>query len=414
MNIMKKIIAVLLAICVLFSVSGCLLQVDDERNRAIVVAVIDDTTEITKGEFIDAYNSRMYYTYYLYAQYGITITDEMVKTWKENVLNDLVNDKVLDLEVEKREFPTNDEDRQKARDDYEKLISDKIDELKKEAGDDTEGRDFDKEARDYYLDLIKENDFEDLDAYIEETAKAYRNERYYLSLVSDITVTNEEVRKAYDDLLTAQQKTPNLDADIVVYRPAGLSYKYIKITLTKEEKEAYQALVNEKKTEEAAEYLKTSSYARAEKYYNDIKGGKSFEEVMKEANDFLVANCGVKEEELKDPEEELKYYKDVSSTGFSGTLDSDLLALGDGECTEIEDVTNGTYVIAKCYSRYPSETEEYKVGNELYEKLKESTLKTKQNEALDGDGTSENPGKKAEIIATHKIKKYLSRVLTDY
>ena len=127
---------------------------------------------------------------------------------------------------------------------------------------------------------------------------------------------------------------------------------------------------------------------------------------MKDANKYLVENCGVSEDDVKDPEEELKLYKSVGSTGFAGTLDTKLLAAAKDDITGVLDAQKGVYVIGKCYGRFESVTHEYEVGNDIYKAIKEK---------LEDDAVSKKwENKLKSLKEAHDIKIYTNRINKNY
>lgn len=426
MKQIKKLIISLLAVCLLFTTSGCLVQVNTEKNRNITVALIDKKYEIKKGDYLDTYN----YYVALYAAYGMDLTSstyaEMREELKTSLVTSLINEKICEIEMEKVDFKISDEDREKARADFEEDIKELADKYKEEAeeaasatpspdatpaptatpGEEEKERDFMQEARDYYADLIKENDMTE-DEYIDELAKEYRLERFKKFILSDdINITDEDILAYYNEQLDAQKLSPNLDADVLLYEPSGVSYKYIKVALTTEEQEEYDKLIDEEKEDEAEAYIKKTSYKRAAEYLLRIKNGEAFEDVMKDANDYLIANCGVSEDDIKAPDEELKLYKTVGTTGFAGTLDTKLLAAAKDDVTGVLDAQKGVYVIGKCYGRFESVTHKYEVGNDIYDSIKEQLTEDAVEEKWED--------KLASLKEAHDIKIYTNRINANY
>lgn len=426
MKQLKKLIISLLAVCLLFTTAGCLVQVNTEKNRNITVALIDNKYEIKKGDYLDTYN----YYVALYALYGMDLTSstyaEMREELKTSLVTSLVNEKICEIEMEKVDFQISDEDREKARADFEEDIKELADKYKEEAeeaasatpspdatpaptatpGEEEKERDFMQEARDYYADLIKENDMTE-EEYIDELAKEYRLERFKKFILSDeITITDDDILNYYNEQLDAQKLSPNLDSDVLLYEPSGVSYKYIKVMLTTEEQEEYDKLIDEEKEDEAEAYIKKTSYKRAAEYLLRIKNGEAFEDVMKDANDYLIANCGVSEDDIKAPDEELKLYKTIGTTGFAGTLDTKLLAAAKDDMTGVLDAQKGVYVIGKCYGRFESVTHQYEVGNDIYNSIKEQLIENAVEEKWED--------KLASLKEAHDIKIYTNRINANY
>ena len=297
------------------------------------------------------------------------------------------------------------EEAAKKEEEDKKDDSDKDDKTDDTDKKEEEPRDFEQEARDHYEELFKSNNMTK-DEYIEEAAKEYRLERFKDYMTSNVSVSDDDIKKKYDELLAAQKLSPDVNADVVVYEPAGVSYKYIKVILTEEEQKEYDKLVDDKDTDGAAKYIKEKSYVVAEKYLERLNKGESFEAVMEDANKYLKEKCGAADDTIKDKDEILKLYKTIGSTGFAGTLDAELTGMDNGDMTGIVDSGKGVYVIAKCYGRFESVTKEYEVGNETYKAIKESLEKSEKETAWDE--------KLKEIKKSHTVKQYTSRIKKNY
>ena len=433
MKRIKKLLISLVAACLLFSTTGCIVQVNEEKNRNIVVALIDGKYEIKKGDYIDMFN----YYVALYAAYGMDIFSDSktLASVRENCINALIEDKICEIEMDKVDFAINDEDREKAKEDFEEMIQKLADQYKKDAekeaekntedadddedADNTEEdntddadkeeekeRDFVQEARDYYADLIEKKGMTE-EEYIDELANPHRLDRFKKYIMSETIVpTDEDILKYYNEQLDAQKLKPDLNADVVLYEPGGVSYKVIKVALTTEEQKEYKKLIDEDKDDDAEAYLKKTSYLRAKEYLSRINNGESFEDVLKDANAFLVEKCGEAEDSIKAPSEVLKLYKTVGSTGFAGTLDTKLLAAAEGDVTGVLEASDGVYVIGKCYGRFQSVIHEYEVGNDIYNDIKEAIQEDRVESGWDD--------KLKALVEAHDVKIYTNRINKNY
>lgn len=390
MKKIKALLALLLTCCILASASGCLLQVNEEKNNNIVLAVIDGKYEILKKDYLPIFS---YYSA-LYTYYGMDVTNDI----RDQCLETLISEKILKIEMDSMEFFINDEDRQKAREDYEEDLQELADQYKEEDDIEDSGRDYLQEAKDYYAKSFEESEITE-EEYIDDIAETYRLERYKKFLMSDIVATDSEIEERYNKLRDDQTIEPDMDADIIVYEPSGVSYKYITISLTEEEMKEYNALLEEDE-DKAEEYMEAQAKERAEKFLERVKNGEKFEDLIDEANEYLKTNCGVDEDDLVKSDEEQKLYKG-STTGIKGELDSKLLSLSTGKTTDILYTENGTYVIGKCYGRFTAVTHEYEVGNELYDSIKEALEEEKRDEKWSD--------LEEEILNKHSVETYESR-----
>ncbi len=428
MKKIKAMLALLLTCCILMTATGCLVQINEEKNNNIVLAVIDGKHEVLKKDYLPIFN----YYVAMYEYYGMEITDEV----REQCIDTIIREKIFTLEMDDAEFAVNEDDLKKAREDYEKELQELADSYKEEAeaeaaekedeseddaegdaeGDtegDTEGdaedkeeeRDYLQEAKDYYAKSFEESGMTE-EEYIDELAETHRLERYKDYLMSDIVATDEEVKERYKELKDSQTSKPDTDAEILIYEPSGVNYKYITISLTEEEMDEYEKMVkdageDEEKLEKAEEYLEEAAKKRAEEYIAKLDKGEKFETLMEEANKFLKDNCGVSEDDLVKVDEELKLYKG-DSTGIKGELDAKLLSLSTGSNTAALYTENGTYVIAKCYGRFASKTNELgEADSDLYKAIMEALVEEKKEEKW--TTLSE------DIVKKHTIKKYENR-----
>lgn len=390
MKKIKSLLAILLTCCILASASGCIVQINQEKNNNIVLAVVDGKYEILKKDYLPLFN---YYSL-MYSYYGISITNEV----RDQCLETLIREKIFELEMDEMEFFVNDEDLEKAREDYEKELQDLADQYKEDDDVEDSGRDYLQEAKDYYAKSFEESETTE-EEYIKDMAESYRLERYKKFLMKDIVATDDEIKERYNKLKDDQTITPNMDADIVVYEPSGVSYKYITISLTKEEMKEYEKLLEDDKTK-AETYMKDQAKKRAEDFLARIEKGEKFEDLIDEANEYLKTNCGVDEDDLVKSDEEKKLYKG-GTTGLKGEIDAKLLSLATGKTTDVLYTENGTYVIGKCYGRFKSVTHEYEVGGELYDKIKEALEEEKREEKWTDLSD--------DLVEKHSVKTYKNR-----
>lgn len=401
MKKIKLLVTSLLICCVLLSSTGCIVRINEEKNNNIVVAVIDGEHEILKKDYLPVF--QYYKTMYEY--YGMAVTNDV----RDMCLESVITSKIYKIEMDAIEWNINEEDLEKAREDYqeelEELAKSYEEEAKAEADKDegdepSEERDFMQEAKDYYAEMFEESDMTE-EEYLNEIAETYRLERYKKHLMSDIVASDEDILKKYNELKDAQTLTPDPDAEILIYEPSGVKYKFIQISLTEDEYAEYEKKLEEDK-DKAEEYAKETTKARAEAIVERLESGESFEDIIDEVNEILKNDCGVDEEDIVESSEELKLYKTGSTTGFKGQLDAKLLSLANGAITDALYSAEGTYVIAKCYGRFESSTAEYEVGNDIYKEIKESLEEELRNKKWDDELSD-------EIIKKHKIKKYTSR-----
>ena len=363
MKKIKALLAVLLACCILFASTGCIIQLNTEKNNNIVLATIDGTHDILKKDYLPLFS---YYAM-MYEYYEMEITNEI----RDQCLDTLIREKVYELEMDAIEFNVNDEDLKKAREDYDKELQELADSYKENDKEEDSERDYMQEAKDYYAEYFEDNDTTE-EEYINDIAQTYRFERYKKYLITDANIKDDAILARYNELKSKQTQSPDLDADILIYTPSGVEYKYFTVSLTTEQKAEYEKLIGDGKTEEAEKYAKEKGLANVEKFVKMLDT-KSFETVINEANEYLKTNCGVDEADLIKSDEMQKHYKYTNSTtGIKGELDAKLLSLATGTTTEALYTEKGTYVVAKCYGRFASETVPYEIGSDVYNDIKEA------------------------------------------
>lgn len=362
MKKIKALLAVVLACCILFASTGCIIQINTEKNNNIVLATIDGKHDIIKKDYLPLFS---YYAT-MYEYYGMEVTNDI----RDQCLETLIREKVFALEMDAIEFFVNDEDLEKARKDYDDELQELADSYKEADTKEDSERDYMQEAKDYYAEYFEKNDMTEED-YLEEIAQTYRFERYKKYLITDANIKDDDIIARYNELKATQTQTPNLDADILIYTPSGVEYKYFTVSLTTEEMTEYERLLKEESEDAAETYAKEKGLAHANEYIAKLDS-MTFEKVIDAANEYLKTSCGVDEADLIKSEDMQKFYNYTNNTtGIKGELDAKLLSLATGTTTAALYTEKGTYVVAKCYGRFASNTVPYEIGSDVYNAIKE-------------------------------------------
>ena len=161
MHNLKKLAVILVVIAMVFACTGCLIQVNEEKNNAIVVATVNNV-DILKSEFLKLYNIQLSYYEQSYEDFSTSSQYESARnSIKLSILDTLVSDELVRQHMEEDGYTVNDDDMKKAQDDINETLAEYKQELIdadiKANGSKDESKDYDKLARDEFAKVIKEN-----------------------------------------------------------------------------------------------------------------------------------------------------------------------------------------------------------------------------------------------------------------
>lgn len=337
---MKKHLRVLftLALAVCLAATGCsLVSVDEEKDKAQIVAKVGDL-QITKGEYVEYFEQ----VYNMYLQYGYDPagTDEELSTFQQNVLDDLIYDKMYIYQAKLQGYTELTEEDKATLEESYKNADDIIygEALAQAEAEFAEDPDIDVDARaaelfpevcEYYVgERMTREEFKPW--WEEQSKDGLLTDRMVQDFNDTITVTPEEVRAEYEEQLasvkttmaetpgtykTEQESYEKYDGMPSLYTPEGYRrVKHILITAEEELDAAYSdfeidmqelqmelgqltlageeenaARIAEIKTEYADLTQKSAAMleawlapmrAKAEEAYAKLQGGASFEDVM--------------------------------------------------------------------------------------------------------------------------------------
>ncbi|NLO81680.1 MAG: hypothetical protein GX094_01225 [Clostridiales bacterium] len=292
----RYISLLLISIVFLVWLAGCgLVRIDPEKDRQRVVAEVDGE-KILKGEFLDVYEQQK-------AFWGITEETEknkenrdFINSIKKDILEHLVLDKVLEIKAREHGFTVNGEYEQRAREELEEQIKQYAELLKEQeqAGQEEQAeKEEETEADKDYLEEARKVWEEQLvalgiseDEYIKMLAKDLMFEAFSEKMLEDVTVTDGDIEKYYNENLSKQKEDPTLvqTAAVELYRPPGrVRIKHITIPLPYEERNEYYRIMQEESEEEADKYLKERLEAikpKAQEAYDKAMAGENFETLI--------------------------------------------------------------------------------------------------------------------------------------
>ncbi|ABN51791.1 MAG TPA: peptidylprolyl isomerase [Hungateiclostridium thermocellum] len=329
--------------------------------------------------------------YFIYSQqaayYGLTTEDEdslsddtkeILNTIKKELLTQLIQQKLAKQKAKEAGYEVTKERLDEASEAIEEMIRNMAEQMKLSSPSEAESRDFLKEARDFINSELKAMRIT-MDEYIRDTAEYMIVTDFMEDLTKDIVVTDEEIKKYYDEQLKIQQENPEeaAYAEVQLIQPASSRVKHILIALPEEEQQEYQNLKSEGKDEEAEAYLKEKLEAikpKAEEVLNKAKNGEDFEALIKEYGE----DPGMESEQYKDG------YTVTKNSGFIKSFEDASLALGVGEISDLVEGPYGYHIIkvyekteAKPYTQEEKKSEiesllkSQKKTNFMNEKMKE-------------------------------------------
>ncbi|MDL2217931.1 peptidyl-prolyl cis-trans isomerase [Christensenellaceae bacterium OttesenSCG-928-M15] len=210
-NKWKKALTVFCALALCVSMVGCnLATVNEERDEAQIVAKVGDF-EVTKGEVAEEF---LYYVN-LYSQYGIAMAEEDIVGLREEIMEYRINQKVLEIKAKELGFAElNEEDKAAMEEAIQADIDGALEYVQEMVDMEKEGApDLDEQA------LLEQYHLEYVGYSIEDYAKTVRE--YYeasyptTKLREDndakVTVSEEEVRAEYDEMLAADKESYDED-----------------------------------------------------------------------------------------------------------------------------------------------------------------------------------------------------------
>ncbi len=232
----KSLLALILALALVLG--GCaLIEKDPQADRATEIIRVGDTV-YTKGEIQDEMDYQVAYMSYVYSLYGVEFdaTDpEFLATVQQQVVDYFIEEAVIKQKIGQLGLSALTEEEQTALDTVvEEAWQENLASIKETyfAGTELTGEELDKalsakcEELGFTRDLI-----------VDSETSAYLQTKLYNHVISDVTVSDEDILAAYDQSVASDQETfasmpeaygsrVNNSGTVSYYRPAG--YRMVK------------------------------------------------------------------------------------------------------------------------------------------------------------------------------------------
>jgi hypothetical protein len=292
-NLTKIVIAAVFLLSALLT--GCnMVKVNPEKDRAQVAARVYDEV-ITKGKVMDIYEAQR-------GNYGLgedaekdPELKERAKQLKESILDGLIERKVLEHVAEEMNLGLTEEEikqiEEEANAALQGLKDSLIEQFRMEGEDDD--AELEKKAEETMQTMLKQQGM-DVDSMVEQYRQGHINQKLSESVRSKVKVTDDEVKKHYDDALKEQKdkftKDPKAfekaesSGEIILYQPAGfIRVKHILFKISDEDQKKIDELEEEKKTEEAKEHREKvieMLKVKADAILDEIEAGVDFDKLV--------------------------------------------------------------------------------------------------------------------------------------
>lgn len=380
MKILSKITAILLCLLFVFAVSGCKKETDPTK---MVVANVGGE-KIFRSDIEAGYESMVS----MYTQYGMPVDekDESQATeLKNSVLDSLVSEKILDLKAKELGF---DKLTKEEEDEITKSITDSLqaykDQIKsqveEEAKTDTSIK-VDEEITTRYNDALSQAGYTE-EAYIkyaqEQMRKQKIQEKLIQSVKDQVTVSEEEIKKWYDDNLKTQQDAIKADATqystyesegIALFAPEGIvRVQQILIKVPDDKSSAAQSLTEKTDAMNMLRPYLDAIKPKAEEVLAKVTAKEDFGTLMDTYNE----DTGLKEEPAKSE----GYMVIPGNTEYLQEFTDAALALkNDGDTSGLIETIYGYHILKRIGTVTPGIVPLENVKD----KAKEKALTEKQN-----------------------------------
>lgn len=364
---MKKFGLVIVIGLISVFLAGCaFVRVNPDRDMAQVVARFAGE-EILKGEVIDIFDRQK-------ELWGITEemeqdpeARETILSVKKQILDNLVDEKIVEIKAKEAGFTAREEDIDKAQEDFNEQLLSYAEFLKEQDEEaEREGVDYEQRAREVFEGELEAMGLTERE-YIEMVALHARVQEFRESKVAGIEAKQEQVQEYYDKQLEVQKANPAqvAEGEVELMRAPAARVKHILIALPDEEQAEYRRLRGEGLNDEAEVYLAEKLEAirpEAQAILVRARAGEDFEE--------LIATYG-EDPGMVDNEEG---YRVTSGGGFIPPFEEAALALD--EVGQISDLAGGQfgYHIIRLYEKIPGHIYTMEEKGEEIETLLDSRM----------------------------------------
>ncbi len=303
MTKLGKMLALTLA-CILLLGSCSMISVDREMDNNEVVAEVGDE-KILKGEAMEIYN---YYADVYASFYGAS-GEEFEQQLKQDILDLLVQDAVLRAKAEELGLTTlTEEEQAQAQEDADTEYNDTLESLTEsfKTDDNTE-----EEARQEALDYMESEGYGEEQALDNATSQIVQD-KLRASVTDSVTVSEEDLQTAYDDLVAQQQASYDSDVsqyeydvmnnELIAYVPEGFrAVKHILIKFTDEQISALSDLDTQLQDVEYVISTKETEQEEAEATA-EAEESAAPEETAEATEEPVIESDGAADEATAEPE----------------------------------------------------------------------------------------------------------------
>lgn len=318
----------LLAMVLAFATSCSLIYKDPEVDKQTVVLEVNGQTYL-KGEVQQLIDEEIEYQVYAYAyQYGSTIAaddPELVAFARDAVFESLVQQAVVKQKLEEGGYnDLTEEELRTVQESAEAEYQSYVDEILANDLADSELSEEEKKAE--AEKLMAEQGYPTLEELVENEKILTADEKLYQEVVKDATVSEEEIRAAYDAKVEVAKGDYEYDPSyfamdvsdgaVIYYYPAGFRYvKHILLALAEEDEQRIGEL-------EEALYLAQDELSTLQLELEDVAGELTGEQAAKQQ---------AAEEALLAAQSELDAAKEAAYAALQPKVDEVLAAIEAGE-----------------------------------------------------------------------------------